>query len=560
MAHHEVETAFEVPPDAPLPDLAGVPGVARVEHRDPDRLVAVYWDSPRLDLARAGVSMRRRTGGHDAGWHLKVPLGGGDEGRRRAEHGADLTSATPPDELVALVRSRLRDAAPEPVVELVTTRTVTLLLDEDGAVLAEVADDVVEARTPRHAGPDGEGGPGGGDGPGGDGPGDEGPGDGGPRGGDDPGRGDGPGGGDAPAGDGTRASAHAGALARWREWEVELVAGDDALLAAAGAALAAAGGVPRATSKLRRALGAAVPAPPSPEPADGTAAEAVRARVARDVERLLAAETGVRLGDDEAVHDARVAVRRLRTTLGVFRPVVDRGVTEPVRDDLREVGRTLGAARDPFVEQAALLERLAAEPVELVLGPVERRVSDDRSAARDEALVRAVALLDAPEHLRLLTTLDAWSTALPRGPRADDDAADVLPRRVARAWRRLERRAREADDATGEARDVARHALRKAARRARYAATTAAPVVGRPARRSASRAHAVQDVLGRQQDTVVRRATLRRLGVQAHLDGENAFTFGRLHALEQAAAESTEREAARAVRRALAPKHRAWTA
>ena len=70
----------------------------------------------------------------------------------------------------------------------------------------------------------------------------------------------------------------------------------------------------------------------------------------------------------------------------------------------------------------------------------------------------------------------------------------------------------------------------------------------------------MQDVLGRQQDTVVRRDTLRRLGVQAHLDGENAFTFGRLHALEQAAAESAEREAARAVRRALARGHRSWTA
>ncbi|WP_124344247.1 CHAD domain-containing protein, partial [Cellulomonas algicola] len=131
--------------------------------------------------------------------------------------------------------------------------------------------------------------------------------------------------------------------------------------------------------------------------------------------------------------------------------------------------------------------------------------------------------------------------------------------RVARAWRRLERRAEEAERLAVDARDPARHEVRKAARRARYAATTAALVVGRPARRSASRAHDVQDVLGRQQDTVVRRETLRRLGVQAHLDGDNAFTFGRLHALEQAAAQSAERDALRAIRRALAPKHRAWT-
>ena len=518
MAHDEVETAFEVAPDTPLPSLAALPGVARVDRREPQRLVATYWDSPRLDLARAGVSLRRRTGGHDDGWHLKVPLAGeGSDGRRRTEHRADGAPATPPDELVALVRSRLRDADPVPVVELVTTRTATLLLGDDGTVLAEVADDVVEARAPRTPGPD------------------------------------------APGDSGTSAAADAGGLTRWREWEVELVAGDDALLAAAAAALAEAGGAPRAASKLQRSLGGAVPVPASREPADTTAVEVVRAWVARDVERLLAAETGVRLGDDEAVHDARVAVRRLRATLGVFRPVVDRALTEPVRDELQEVGRVLGAARDPHVEQTALVGRLVDEPVELVLGPVERRVVDDRSAARDAALARAVALLDSPEHLRLLATLDAWAAALPRGPRADDDAEDVLPRRVARTWRALERRAEEAERAAGDARDAARHEVRKAARRARYAATTAALVVGRPARRSASRAHDVQDVLGRQQDTVVRRETLRRLGVQAHLDGDNAFTFGRLHALEQAAAESAERDALRAIRRALAPKHRTWT-
>lgn len=518
MAHDEVETAFEVAPDTPLPRLAGLPGVARVAGREPQRLVATYWDSPRLDLARAGVSLRRRTGGHDEGWHLKVPLAGdGAEGRRRAEHRADVAPTTPPDALVALVRSRLRDTDPVPVVELVTTRTTTLLLAEDGSVLAEVADDVVEARAP-HASDAGA-------------------------------RGD----------SGTTAATDSGGLPPWREWEVELAAGDDALLTAAGAALAEAGGVPREASKLARALGAAIPARPSHDPADGTAAEAVRARVARDVERLLAAETGVRLGDDEAVHDARVAVRRLRATLGVFRPVVDRAVTEPVREQLQHVGRVLGAARDPHVEQSALLARLDDEPVELVLGPVERRVVDDRSAARDAALARAVELLDSPEHLRLLATLDAWSTALPRGPRSDDAAQDVLPRRVARAWRRLEQRAQDAEDAARDARDAARHELRKSARRARYAAATAALVVGRPARRSAARAHDVQDVLGRQQDTVVRRETLRRLGVQAHLDGENAFTYGRLHALEQAAADAADRVAVRAVRRALAPKHRSWT-
>ncbi|WP_130782537.1 CHAD domain-containing protein, partial [Cellulomonas biazotea] len=107
-------------------------------------------------------------------------------------------------------------------------------------------------------------------------------------------------------------------------------------------------------------------------------------------------------------------------------------------------------------------------------------------------------------------------------------------------------------------RDDALHDLRRAARRARYASEVAREVVGRPARRSARRARAVQDVLGRQHDGVVRRATLRRVAVQAHLDGENAFTYGRLHAAEQQDAERAEADAAPALRRALARGHRAW--
>jgi CHAD domain-containing protein len=80
---------------------------------------------------------------------------------------------------------------------------------------------------------------------------------------------------------------------------------------------------------------------------------------------------------------------------------------------------------------------------------------------------------------------------------------------------------------------VALHETRKAAKRARYTAEAAAPALGkktgRKARRFANRMKHVQSALGAHQDAVIARATAREIGVQAHLAGENAFSFGLLH-------------------------------
>jgi CHAD domain-containing protein len=77
------------------------------------------------------------------------------------------------------------------------------------------------------------------------------------------------------------------------------------------------------------------------------------------------------------------------------------------------------------------------------------------------------------------------------------------------------------------------HELRKAAKRARYAAEVAAPVHGADATALAAALQELQDLLGEQHDSVVARELLRRTGVEAHLAGENGFSFGRLHAVEE---------------------------
>ncbi|WP_421734238.1 CHAD domain-containing protein [Cellulomonas sp.] len=288
----------------------------------------------------------------------------------------------------------------------------------------------------------------------------------------------------------------------------------------------------------------------------GSAGEVVQAYVAVQAERLLAALPAVRAGDDDAVHDARVATRRLRAALSVYRPVLDRTVTDPLRDELAELGTVLGAARDAHVELHALRRRIALEDPDLVVGPVEQRIDEDRSAARLQAQDRLDAWL-ASERFAALTAVLARD--LSSGPRAAEGADAVLPRRARRAWARFDRTvAVAAAMPAGEDRDEALHEVRKAARRARYASEVAVQVVGAVARRSARRAHRVQEVLGTQHDAVTRQETLRRLAHQAELDGESTFTYGRLHALEQVAASVAERAARTPVRKAVSRGHRSW--
>jgi len=82
--------------------------------------------------------------------------------------------------------------------------------------------------------------------------------------------------------------------------------------------------------------------------------------------------------------------------------------------------------------------------------------------------------------------------------------------------------------------------------------------VGRAAKKSAKRARAVQQVLGDQHDAVVRGETLHRLALQAFADGEDTFTYGRLHAQAQATADEAERAAAPLIDRATSRRHRLW--
>src|SRR3954471_2518416 len=111
--HLEIERKFDVDPGFALPGLTDVDGVARVEAPEERRLEAVYHDSADLRLARAAVTMRRRTGGPDAGWHVKLPEAAG--ARRELHSPLGRAGRTPPKAVQAPVLGIVRSAPVGPV-------------------------------------------------------------------------------------------------------------------------------------------------------------------------------------------------------------------------------------------------------------------------------------------------------------------------------------------------------------------------------------------------------------------------------------------------------------
>lgn len=204
----ETERKFDVDLDFVVPDPRNLGGAGPELAQPPEieLLAARYYDTDDLRLAANGVTLRRRTGGHDAGWHLKLPVGGHTRREVHAPLG-DGDEAVPAD-LVALVASWAGGRPLRPVATMGTRRTVWRIAGPGGETLAELADDLVTGhREPLPA----------------------------------------------LAGRGARAAAD---LA-WREIEVELVTGSQAILAAAAERLCQSGARPSGSAnKLSRLLAA----------------------------------------------------------------------------------------------------------------------------------------------------------------------------------------------------------------------------------------------------------------------------------------------------------------
>jgi CHAD domain-containing protein len=257
----------------------------------------------------------------------------------------------------------------------------------------------------------------------------------------------------------------------------------------------------------------------------------------------------------------RVTTRRLRAALQAFPMVWPEPATAGLREELRWLGRVLGDARDAEVLEQHFQAALAELPVELVVGPAKARVTTHFAPEQAAARRAVLAALDSRRYFRLLDDLDRLVDDPPRPAAATAAADEILPQAVARAYRRTKRRmGRAVRTPAGAPRDVALHEARKAAKRARYAADAAEPTLGKRARRFAKRMKAVQSALGDHQDAVTARTVAREIGMQAHLAGENAFSFGLLNERAHRDALGYQRHARSVWRRAARRKTRRWLA
>ncbi|HEX6755914.1 MAG TPA: CYTH and CHAD domain-containing protein [Mycobacteriales bacterium] len=504
----EIERKYEVPADFRVPAGELPDGVVLGEPAE-HTLTATYYDTPDLRLARDRVTLRRRTGGKDDGWHVKRPVSADERDELQLPLGR---SATVPARVSAEVRALTRGGRLVPVLRLSTVRTEWPLVGPGGEVLATVADDKVSSTTT----------------------------------------------GDQPS---TR---------QWREVEVELAGGDRSLLKAVDRTLRGAGAVPSSSpSKLARGLDGQQPDEPAGPP-EGTAAAAAAAYLREQRDALVGMDPRVRRDEPDAVHKMRVATRRARSTLKTFRPLWDRAEADRLRGELKWLAEVLGGVRDAEVLAARLKAALDQEPPELVLGPVAARLVEQLRGASARHRRTLIAALDGPRYATLLDDLDALLRA-PVTERGAQPAEDVLRTRVRRVLREVDQligaaiRARHrpagstAQPLPGVPEpDEALHEARKAAKRARYAAEAAGPVSGKPARAVAAAMEQVQELLGGHQDSVVTRSLLRDAALAAHKAGEPTFTYGRLHAAQEHSTTSVDADLTAARKAYRTKKIRGW--
>jgi len=492
----EREAKLTVPPGFDLPELGGPDDAFQAEPQAARRLQTTYYDTADLRLARWGASLRYRPG---EGWTVKLPEGQNGSLLVRAEHVFPGDGRKPPAQAVALVRAFTRTAPLKPSARMRTLRRPVELRDPTGARLAELVDDEVQVL------------------------------------------------------DGRRV------VSRFRELEVELdgSADTDLLDRVVDRLLEAGAQATEPTPKYLRALNGRerVLGPEVEEPevdGDATVEALLRHDLASGTLRLFRHEAGVRTGEDpEAVHQARVATRRVRSTLRTFSKLLDEEWTDRLRDDLKWLANLLGEVRDTDVLLERFSEHLAALPAaDVKAGP---RLLAKLEEQRDHARRRLLGGMAAEKYAVLLDDLVAAAAAPALLPGVDGPAAEIMPPLVARPWKKLRKEVRKAGD---DPPDEQLHQIRIRAKRARYAAEAVEPVIGKPAEAFADAIADLQSVLGDHQDAVVGEAWLRQAAEGARRDV--ALVAGQLIAAERASAADTRGRWRKVWKAANRKQLRAW--
>jgi len=476
-----------------LPGLTDGPQV----HTELDE---TYYDTRTLALARAGVTLRYRSGDPALAWTVQLPEGRAGSSLTRLEVWIDGDPDTVPSGARDLVRAYLRSRRLRPVARLHTQRTRVPLLDADGTHAAELVHDLVATYEGEQQ------------------------------------------------------------TGVFHEVELELTTTHRPrqLQRAVSRRLVAAGcttDVP--CPRLVRALGARAEAPAevtvTPLDAEPSVLELIRHAIAASVDRLLRHDAGVRLGEDpEDVHQFRVAARTLRSNLKTFTPALDREWAGVLRTELGWLGTAAGGLRDLDVFEPRL-RRLAAE-----LGqddvPGVGMLYDRLAQQREQARKATLSALRCHRYDSLLEALVAAAAAPALAADAMPSApADALVRRAARVQvRSLDHVVAKVSDPPTDA-DL--HAVRIQAKRTRYAIEAARPVIGSAAADHAAALADLQDVLGEFHDSTVAVQWLRDAATARPACG---LAAGQLVAAEHAEQTRLRALVHRAWRQANAKNLRHW--
>lgn len=499
----EVEAKFAVDETTPTPDLTALKAVDHVAATTENHLSAIYYDTRDLRLTRAKITLRRRTGGKDDGWHLKLPA---DQGR--LELAAELTDvATIPEELLAQIRAVVRDQPLEPIAQVDNNRAESDLAGEDGQLVAEFCDDRVTAWS----------------------------------------------------------LLSGGERTSWREWEVELggdiagtAAGSELLRQATTHLIAHGARVSSSPSKLVSALGHTQSEAPLPPHLAGEAlddehpAHAVVEALRANRDSLVNWDPRVRRDEWDSVHQMRVATRELRSHLETFEGILVSDKLAKITAELKELASILGTARDAEVVEERFQELLESDTTGLVDDTAAGHIRNDMRTEYEAAHKKIVQALDSKRYLMLLDEIDELianpPVDAPEGEAADAAAtaklkapaepSSVLYDHLAEAYKKLMKRHQRVVDFYNDPelslheREDYVHDMRKTAKKLRYAAEAVGEASKLKTTKLAKSCKQLQSLLGDFQDAVTARDRLRDFSEAARERGEDTFAYGLLYQLE----------------------------
>lgn len=236
-----------------------------------------------------------------------------------------------------------------------------------------------------------------------------------------------------------------------------------------------------------------------------TAAGAFRQIVQSCVRQFRLNEALLLVGRDaEALHQARVALRRLRSALAIFKPMLAGSASAALGGELRWLAAELGQARDLDV----LLDRAGPDAL-------HGRVA----AAREAAYDRVGEVLASPRARALMIDVAEWTVggdwlrAADTQSERDATARDFAVSALDRFRRKVRKDGRDLDRAS----DEARHEVRKDAKKLRYASEFFASLFEhrrerRRHRKFVAALEQLQDQLGALNDLATAPELLEKLG------------------------------------------------